>query len=98
MTLSYKTRKRLSLLILLVGLPLYIVVAVNVVEMFGRPGVLVELLVWVALGIVWALAAQGRLQGRGAGGPGRAAAETGVIALRFLKAGAVRRTSLGGAR
>ena len=55
MALSYKTRKRLSLLILLVGLPLYIVVAVNVVEMFGRPGLLVELLIWVVLGLLWAL-------------------------------------------
>jgi hypothetical protein len=55
MRLSYRTRKRLSLLILLVGLPLYIVVAVNVVEMFDRPGFLVELMIWVALGIIWAL-------------------------------------------
>lgn len=53
--MRYKTRKRLAILILLVGLPLYIVVAVNVVEMFGRPSFLVELGIWVALGIVWAL-------------------------------------------
>jgi hypothetical protein len=31
--LSYKARRRLSLLILLVGLPLYIVVAVNVIAL-----------------------------------------------------------------
>lgn len=55
MTLRYKTRRRLSLLILLVGLPLYIVVAVNVVEMFDRPSILVELAVFVGLGILWAL-------------------------------------------
>jgi hypothetical protein len=69
MTLSYKTRKRLSLLILLVGLPLYIVIAVNVVEMFGRPGFLVELLVWVALGIVWALPLKSVFKGVGQADP-----------------------------
>lgn len=53
--LSYRTRKRLALLVLAVGLPLYIVVAVNVVEMFDRPSVLVELLIFVVLGIIWAL-------------------------------------------
>ena len=55
MALSYKTRRRLSLLILLVGLPAYIVVAVTVVNLLGRPPIWVELLVYVALGVVWAL-------------------------------------------
>lgn len=55
MALTYKTRRRLSLLILLVGLPLYIVVALTVVGWFDRPSIWVELLIYVALGIVWAL-------------------------------------------
>ncbi|MGL5012517.1 MAG: DUF2842 domain-containing protein [Paracoccaceae bacterium] len=55
MALSYKARKRWSLIILLVGLPLYIVVAVNVVDLFERPPFWVELAVYVGLGIVWAL-------------------------------------------
>ncbi len=55
MALDYKTRKRLSLLILLVGLPLYIVVALTVVGLFDRPPIWAELLVYVGLGIVWAL-------------------------------------------
>ncbi|MEO0387426.1 MAG: DUF2842 domain-containing protein [Pseudomonadota bacterium] len=54
MQLSYKMRRRLSLLVLLVGLPVYVVVAVNVVEMFDRPPILVELLIWVTLGVAWA--------------------------------------------
>jgi hypothetical protein len=54
MTLSYKTRKRLSLLILIVGVPLYIVVAVNLVGLFDRPSFLVELLIYVGLGVIWA--------------------------------------------
>ena len=53
--LSYKARRRLSLLILLVGLPLYIVVAVNVIALFDRPSILVEVsclcLTWRALGV-----------------------------------------------
>ena len=63
--MTYKTRKRLAILILLVGLPLYIVVAVNVVEMFGRPGFLAELAIWVALGIVWALPLKAVFKGIG---------------------------------
>lgn len=52
--LSYKARRRLSLLILLVGLPLYIVVAVNVIALFDRPSILVEVLVYLSLGVLWA--------------------------------------------
>lgn len=53
MALSYKARKRWSLVILLIGLPLYVVVAVNVVEMFDRPPFWLELLIFVLLGFVW---------------------------------------------
>ena len=52
--LSYKARRRLSLLILLVGLPLYIVVALNVIALFDRPSILVEVIVYVSLGVLWA--------------------------------------------
>ncbi len=55
MALSHKTRKRLSLLILVVGMPLYVVAAVTVVNLMDRPSVLVELIVYVALGFLWAL-------------------------------------------
>ena len=54
MALSYKARKRWALVILIIGVPVYIIVAVNVVEMFERPPILVELLVYVVLGVVWA--------------------------------------------
>ena len=37
-----------------VGLPLYIVVAVNVIALFDRPSILVEVLVYVSLGVLWA--------------------------------------------
>ncbi len=55
MPLAYKTRKRLSLLVLIVGLPLYVIVAVNVVDLFDRPPILVELLIYLALGVLWAI-------------------------------------------
>lgn len=53
--LSYKARKRWSLMILLVGLPAYIVACVTVVNLFERPSLLLELGVYIALGVVWAL-------------------------------------------
>lgn len=55
MALSYKTRRRLSLLILVVGLPLYIIVAVTVVGLIDRPSIWLELLIYIGLGIIWAL-------------------------------------------
>lgn len=55
MALSYKARRRWSLIILLIGLPLYIVVAVNVVALFERPGLLVELAIYIVLGVLWAV-------------------------------------------
>jgi hypothetical protein len=55
MQLSYKARRRWSLVILLVGLPVYIVVALNVVALFDRPPLLVELLVYAVLGFLWML-------------------------------------------
>lgn len=55
MALGYKTRKRLALLVLLVGLPLYIIVAVWVVSLFNRPPIWVEFLIYAVLGFLWIL-------------------------------------------
>lgn len=55
MALSYKARRRWALVILLIGLPLYIVVAVNLVGLFNRPHILLELAIYVGLGIIWAI-------------------------------------------
>lgn len=55
MALAYKTRKRLALLILLVGLPAYVVVAVTVVNWLDRPPIWAELGVYIGLGFLWAL-------------------------------------------
>lgn len=69
MALPYKTRRRLALLILLVGLPLYIVVAVNVVGLFDRPSILLELVIYVGLGILWALPFKAVFKGVGQADP-----------------------------
>lgn len=53
--LSYKARRRWSLVILLIGLPLYIMAVVTVLNWLERPPLWLEFLVYVALGIVWAL-------------------------------------------
>jgi hypothetical protein len=55
MKLAYRTRRRLALLLLVVWLPLFVVAAVTVVDWFGRPPLAVELLIYVALGVIWAL-------------------------------------------
>ncbi len=67
--LSYKARKRWSLVILIIGLPLYIIAAVNVVALFDRPSILVELFVYIALGILWALPLKFVFQGVGVADP-----------------------------
>lgn len=53
--LSYKARRRWTLVILLVGLPLYIVVAVTVMNSLNRPSVWAEILIYIVLGVAWAL-------------------------------------------
>ena len=57
--MDLRTRKRLSLLVLCLGLPAWIVVSLVLTawldDRFGRLPVLVELAVFVGLGIVWIL-------------------------------------------
>ena len=55
MSLSWRARRRWALVVLLVGLPVYIVMALTVVSWFDRPPLLVELAIYIALGIAWAL-------------------------------------------
>jgi len=55
MALSYKSRRRWSLVILLVGLPLYVVLAVTLINLLERPSVPLELAIYVGLGFLWML-------------------------------------------
>lgn len=69
MPLSLKSRRRLSLLILLVGLPVYIVVVVNVMAWLGRPPIWAEFLVYVGFGLLWALPFRAVFRGVGRADP-----------------------------
>jgi hypothetical protein len=55
MALKYKTRRRLALLVLLIGLPLYIGLALYIISLFDRPSLWVEFAVYVGLGFLWML-------------------------------------------
>lgn len=56
--MTYKARKKLALFVLVVGLPIYIIVAVTIMSYMMtqdvRFPIAVELLVYVLLGIGWA--------------------------------------------
>lgn len=55
MALSYKARRRLSLLVLLVGLPLYVIVAwaiLSRLNLYELP-VIVEFVIFVLVGVIW---------------------------------------------
>ena len=47
MALSHKARRRWTLVILLIGLPIYIVLAVTIMNWLDRPPLLVELGVYI---------------------------------------------------
>jgi hypothetical protein len=70
MALSYKTRRRLSLVLLLIWLPAYVVAAVSLVNWLNRPSIWVELLVYIGLGFLWALPFRFVFRGVGQADPG----------------------------
>jgi hypothetical protein len=55
MSLGWRARRRWALVILLVGMPLYVVAAVTLMARFHRPPLLIELAVYMLLGVIWAL-------------------------------------------
>ncbi len=63
--MSYKLKRRLSLFILIVGLPLYVILIVNLISSFDRPNFLVELLIYLFSGIGWALPLRSIFRGVG---------------------------------
>lgn len=69
MALSYKARRRLSLLLLLVWLPAYIVLAITLVGLFDRPPFWLEMLIYLGLGIVWVLPFRAVFRGIGRADP-----------------------------
>ena len=75
MALSYKARRRWSLIILLIGLPAYVVVAITIVSWFDRPGILLEMAIYVVLGVIWALPFRAVFRGIGKADPNDKRAE-----------------------
>ena len=71
MKLSHKAKRRWSLAILLIGLPIWIIIASSVITALGRPPIIVELLVYLALGIIWALPFKNVFRGVGQPDPDR---------------------------
>jgi len=74
MALSYKARKRWSLVILVLGVPAYIVTCVSAMnwmypDPLNRPSVLVELAIYVGLGVVWAFPLKSIFKGIGQADP-----------------------------
>ena len=51
---SYKLKRVFVLLVLLLWLPIYIVLVLNLLAYFERPNLLIELLVYVIAGVFWA--------------------------------------------
>jgi Protein of unknown function (DUF2842) len=70
MGLSYLARRRWALVILLIGLPAYVVAAVSLVGLIDRPSVLAELAIYVGLGFLWALPFRFIFRGIGQADPG----------------------------
>lgn len=60
MALTHKARKRWALVILLVGLPVYVIASVTVLnwlypDPMNRPPIWAELGIYIGLGVLWAL-------------------------------------------
>jgi uncharacterized membrane protein YdjX (TVP38/TMEM64 family) len=70
MALSYKARRRWSLVILLIGLPIYIIAAVWVMSFFTtRPHIVIEVLIYLGLGVLWAFPFKSMFKGVGQADP-----------------------------
>lgn len=69
MALSYKARKRLSLLILLVGMPVYVIVAVTLMNRLPRLPFWAEVPVYILLGVAWIVPFKAVFKGIGQSDP-----------------------------
>ena len=53
MALSNKARRRWALVVLLIGMPIYVVIALNVIVQVERLPIWVEVPVYLVLGTLW---------------------------------------------
>jgi hypothetical protein len=68
--MTYRTKRILALLLLVVWMPLYVVAAVTLTGWLGRPGILVEVAIYAGLGFLWALPFRSIFRGVGRPDPG----------------------------
>lgn len=69
MALSKGARKFWSIVVLVIGLPIWIVIAVNLADLVARDNMLVELLVFAVLGVIWIFPFKGLFTGSAAKDP-----------------------------
>ena len=73
MALSHKARRRWAMFILVIGLPIYMLVAsvlaTSVLRWMGHPSILLELLIYVALGVLWVFPLKSIFMGVGQADP-----------------------------
>tara|TARA_B110000091_G_C13487795_1_gene338940 strand:- start:290 stop:520 length:231 start_codon:yes stop_codon:yes gene_type:complete len=69
MALSYKARRRWSLIILVIGLPVYAVLVVNLVAILPALPKALEFIMYVILGIAWVFPLKFVFQGIGQADP-----------------------------
>ena len=69
MALGYKARRRWSLLILLVGLPLYIMLVVSIMNRINIQNGILEFVIYVILGVAWAFPFKNVFRGIGQADP-----------------------------
>ena len=62
---SKKLKRFLAILVLLLWLPFYIVLVLNILALFERPSLVVELSVYVLAGVLWALPFKALFKGVG---------------------------------
>ena len=62
---SYRLKRFLAILVLLLWLPFYIVLVLNILALFERPSFVVELIVYVIAGVLWAFPFKALFKGVG---------------------------------
>ncbi|RFP87629.1 DUF2842 domain-containing protein [Rhodobacteraceae bacterium 63075] len=63
--LSYKARRRWALVVLVIGMPVYIMLASVLATAFGRAHIALEFVIYVALGVAWIFPFKGLFKGIG---------------------------------
>lgn len=74
MAMRYKTRRRLSIFVLVIGLPAWIIASVTLMtwlfpDPLDKPPILVELAIYIGFGVIWALPLRSVFKGVGKADP-----------------------------